>query len=202
MGFFANKHRGHVTAFLAELAGTFLFLFFSFAIAQVANTPAPSDDDNTPGAGLPSIPKIFFIASGFGASVAINVWLFYRVSGGMFNPAVGLVRPGSFMLILSGHLSPLVDRGGSITSMLCRLPCTDCGRYCCCRSSIRNPTWTDGRECSIGRRHFDRSRPLHRNVCDLPAHVCGDYAGCGQAQGYLPCPHRYWHSPLHRTSPQ
>merc|ERR1712230_186351 len=90
MGFFANKHRGHVTAFLAELAGTFLFLFFSFAIAQVANTPAPSDDDNTPGAGLPSIPKIFFIASGFGASVAINVWLFYRVSGGMFNPAVTL----------------------------------------------------------------------------------------------------------------
>lgn len=88
MGLFIDRHGGHVTAFVAELAGTFLFLFFAFAIAQVANTSAPSDDSNTPATGLPPLAKIFFIASGFGSSVAVNVWLFYRVSGGMFNPAV------------------------------------------------------------------------------------------------------------------
>jgi aquaporin rerated protein, other eukaryote len=88
MGFLPSKHKGHLTAFFAELAGTFLFLLFSFAIAQVANTPVPTGDDDTLPTALPSVDKIFFIATGFGCSVAVNVWLFYRVSGGMFNPAV------------------------------------------------------------------------------------------------------------------
>ncbi|KIW26550.1 hypothetical protein, variant [Cladophialophora immunda] len=85
MGFLRDSHRNHTTAFLSELAGTFLFLFFSFAIAQVAHTPPPSDADSPP-----NLLVIFFIALGFGCSVAVNVWLFYRVSGGMFNPAVTL----------------------------------------------------------------------------------------------------------------
>ena len=37
--------------------------------------------------------NILFIALGFACSLAINVWLFYRVSGGMFNPAVSLPTP-------------------------------------------------------------------------------------------------------------
>ncbi|KAJ9642619.1 Aquaporin-1 [Knufia peltigerae] len=86
MGFLPDVHRNHMTAFIAELAGTFLFLFFSFAIAQVAHTPPPTGGQDTP----PDLLTIFFIALGFGCSVAINVWLFYRVSGGMFNPAVTL----------------------------------------------------------------------------------------------------------------
>lgn len=87
MGFLPDNPRNHVTAFLSELAGTFMFLFFAFAIAQVANTPPP-DDPNGP----PNVLNILFIALGFGCSVAVNVWLFYRVSGGMFNPAVGSCR--------------------------------------------------------------------------------------------------------------
>ncbi|KAI1629222.1 aquaporin rerated protein [Exophiala viscosa] len=86
MGFLPDTPRNHTTAFLSELAGTFMFLFFSFAIAQVANTPPPASNTDT----APSVTKIFFIATGFGCSVAVNVWLFYRVSGGMFNPAVAL----------------------------------------------------------------------------------------------------------------
>jgi aquaporin rerated protein, other eukaryote len=83
MGFLGDIPRNHSVAFLAEFVGTFLFLFFSFSIAQVALTPPPTG--NT---GPPNILVIFFIALGFGCSVTINVWLFYRVSGGMFNPAV------------------------------------------------------------------------------------------------------------------
>jgi aquaporin rerated protein, other eukaryote len=82
MAFLPEGIRNHMVAAIAELAGTFLFLFFALSIAQVANTPAPK-----PGA-LPDNSKIFFIATGFGCSVAVNVWIFYRVSGGMFNPAV------------------------------------------------------------------------------------------------------------------
>ncbi len=84
MGFLPEVHRNNLTAFIAELAGTFLFLFFAFAIAQVAHTPPPTDAN-----AAPDLLVVFFIALGFGCSVAINVWLFYRVSGGMFNPAVG-----------------------------------------------------------------------------------------------------------------
>ena len=74
--------RNHMVVTIAELAGTFLFLFFALSICQAANTPAP-----VPGS-LPDVSKILFIALGFGCSVAVNVWIFYRVSGGMFNPAV------------------------------------------------------------------------------------------------------------------
>lgn len=84
MGFLPDTPRNHTTAFISELAGTFMFLFFAFSIAQVANTPPPEANSDVP----PDVLKILFIALGFGCSVAINVWLFYRVSGGMFNPAV------------------------------------------------------------------------------------------------------------------
>jgi aquaporin rerated protein, other eukaryote len=74
--------RNHMVATVAELAGTFLFLFFALSICQIANTPPA-----TPGS-LPDVSKLLFISLGFGCSVAVNVWIFYRVSGGMFNPAV------------------------------------------------------------------------------------------------------------------
>jgi aquaporin rerated protein, other eukaryote len=89
MGFLPNKHQGHLTAFLAEFAGTFLFLLFAFAIAEVANRALVVEADAA--VQPPELTRIFFIAVGFGCSVAINVWLFYRVSGGMFNPAVSAV---------------------------------------------------------------------------------------------------------------
>jgi aquaporin rerated protein, other eukaryote len=86
MGFLPNKHQGHITAFLAEFVGTFLFLLFAFAIAEVANRALVVETNAN--VQPPELTRIFFIATGFGCSVAVNVWLFYRVSGGMFNPAV------------------------------------------------------------------------------------------------------------------
>ena len=73
-----------MVAFIAELAGTFLFLFFAFAIAQVANTPASPKGSHP----LPNTSKLLYIALGFGCSVTVNVWVLYRVSGGQLNPAV------------------------------------------------------------------------------------------------------------------
>jgi aquaporin rerated protein, other eukaryote len=84
MGFIPDKHHGHVTAFLAEFCGTFLFLYFAFGIGSAAYSAAPDAEG-----GL-NVMRIFYIAMGFGMSVAVNVWLFYRVSGGMLNPAVSL----------------------------------------------------------------------------------------------------------------
>ncbi|KAL2166112.1 hypothetical protein VTG60DRAFT_3273 [Thermothelomyces hinnuleus] len=90
--------RNSIVAALGEFVGTFLFLFFSFAGTQIANTPPP-----TPSAGsdtpLPNTSNLMFIALAFGLSLMANVWAFYRVTGGLFNPVVALA------LFLVGGLS-------------------------------------------------------------------------------------------------
>lgn len=43
----------------------------------------------------------FYIAASFGFALAVNVWIFCRVSGGLFNPAVSLG------MVLAGCLSPV-----------------------------------------------------------------------------------------------
>ncbi|KAM0281450.1 hypothetical protein ACHAQH_003479 [Verticillium albo-atrum] len=81
----------NVTAVLGEFVGTFLFLFFSFAGTQLANTPAPTGNE-------PNHTALIFVALSFGVSLTANVWAFYRITGGMFNPVVTLA------LIICGGL--------------------------------------------------------------------------------------------------
>jgi aquaporin related protein len=78
--------RDHLVAVIGEFIGTFLFLFFGFAGAQTANQP------NAPGAMTtgPDAAKFVYISLAFSVSLAVNVWIFFRVSGGLFNPAVTL----------------------------------------------------------------------------------------------------------------
>jgi glycerol uptake facilitator-like aquaporin len=42
-----------------------------------------------------------YISLSFGFSLAVNAWIFFRVSGGLFNPAVSLG------MVLVGALTPL-----------------------------------------------------------------------------------------------
>ncbi|KAL7926526.1 hypothetical protein ACQKWADRAFT_280587 [Trichoderma austrokoningii] len=69
---------------VGEFCGTFMFLLLSFMGAQAAldNNPTTADDQKLQPATL------LYIASSFGTALAVNVWVFYRVTGGMFNPAV------------------------------------------------------------------------------------------------------------------
>jgi aquaporin related protein len=79
--------RNNTVAALGEFVGTFLFLFFAFSGTQIANTapPTPEHGSDTP---LPNTSNLLFIALVFGMSLMTNVWAFYRVTGGLFNPAV------------------------------------------------------------------------------------------------------------------
>ncbi|KAF9872319.1 MIP family channel protein [Colletotrichum karsti] len=93
----ADTTRNKLVSALGEFIGTFLFLFFSFAGTQIATSPGAS-------AGVePNLTVIIFIALCFGVSLTANVWAFYRVSGGLFNPVVTLA------LIVCGGLP--VHRG-------------------------------------------------------------------------------------------
>lgn len=76
--------RNELVIIIGEFCGTYMFLLLAFLGTQAAL------NNNVP--GNPSAPlfpySLLYIASSFGASIAIMVWVFYRVTGGMFNPAV------------------------------------------------------------------------------------------------------------------
>ncbi|KAJ8101714.1 aquaporin-like protein [Lipomyces tetrasporus] len=81
-------------AMISEFVGTFLFHFFAFATAQAANSdPYLTTAGSNPG-------QLVMISLGFGFSLAANVWTFFRVSGGLFNPAVSLT-----LALVGGHYS-------------------------------------------------------------------------------------------------
>jgi hypothetical protein len=84
-----NAPRNHFIAMAGEFVGTFLFLFFAFAGTQVANTPQTTTGSQS--TTLPQGPnpaQLLYISLCFGFSLAVNAWIFFRVSGGLFNPAV------------------------------------------------------------------------------------------------------------------
>jgi len=78
---------------LGEFCGTFLFLFFAFSATQVANA-ATSTEGNDPSGQISQAPNtsaLLYIALAFGFSLAVNAWVFFRISGGLFNPAVSII---------------------------------------------------------------------------------------------------------------
>lgn len=79
-----RRIKNHCVAFLGEFVGTFLFLFFAFAGTQTANTPSSQETDLKG----PDLTQLLYISLIFGFSLAVNVWVFFRISGGLFNPAV------------------------------------------------------------------------------------------------------------------
>ncbi|KAK8058912.1 hypothetical protein PG994_009360 [Apiospora phragmitis] len=77
--------KNHLVAMLSEFVGTFMFLFFAFGGTNAVNT--------APIAGEPlnaNPSKLLYISLCFGMSLMVNAWVFFRISGGLFNPAVTL----------------------------------------------------------------------------------------------------------------
>jgi aquaporin related protein len=90
-----DKFRNNLLCVFGEFVGTFMFLLFSFAGTQVSNTPmAP---DGSP----PNTSNLLYTSLCFGFSLTVNVWAFFRVTGGLFNPAVTLA------LCVTGGMPPL-----------------------------------------------------------------------------------------------
>ena len=70
--------RNHFVACSGEFIGTFFFLFLALSGTQVANTTPHADP----------LLRQQYISLVFGLSLAVNAWVWFRVSGGLFNPAV------------------------------------------------------------------------------------------------------------------
>lgn len=80
----AHNVRNNIVAVIGEFVGTFLFLFFAFAGGQLSNTPKPTEG------APPNTSNLLYLSLTFGFSLMISVWTFYRVTGGLLNPVVGL----------------------------------------------------------------------------------------------------------------
>ncbi|KAK8155194.1 aquaporin-like protein, partial [Phyllosticta citrichinensis] len=79
-------------ASLGEFVGTTMFLFFAFSGTEVAKARASTPADSNQAEGDPPWDPtvMLYIALCFGFSLMVNVWIFFRISGGLFNPAVTL----------------------------------------------------------------------------------------------------------------
>lgn len=84
-----DKIRNHFIAMCGEFVGTVLFLYFGLSGAQVANS-IPSSAGLTVEQTGSNPQQLQYIALCFGFSLAVNAWVFFRISGGLFNPAVSL----------------------------------------------------------------------------------------------------------------
>lgn len=111
----ADTGRNNVVAVIGEFVGTFLFLFWSFAGTQISNTPMPAEGS------YPNTSNLLYASLAFGFSLTVNVWAFYRVTGGLFNPSV-CHRPylnASRIFVVMGYLY-LIRRMQSTTTNLSR----------------------------------------------------------------------------------
>lgn len=84
-----SDFKNHFVAALGEFVGTTMFLFFAFAGTEVANIQSQSNQATTTGEATGfDVATLLYISVCFGFSLMVNVWIFFRISGGLFNPAV------------------------------------------------------------------------------------------------------------------
>jgi len=90
LGKLPNAARGHIVAVIGEFIGTLSFIFFAFAGTQTANVASNTNTGTTVITTVvqknPS--QLLYISLSFGFSLTVNAWVFFRISGGLFNPAV------------------------------------------------------------------------------------------------------------------
>ena len=117
--------RNHFVAMTGEFVGTVLFLWFALSGAQVANS-IPSSSGLTVEQTGSNPQQLQYIALSFGFSLAVNAWVFFRISGGLFNPAVtfGMCLIGALPWVRGGLLFIAQILGGLAASALvqCMFP--------------------------------------------------------------------------------
>ncbi|KAG9126207.1 hypothetical protein FRC07_004425 [Ceratobasidium sp. 392] len=92
--------RGDLIAASLEFIGTTLWLLLAFGGIQAAafanRTQQTGDVD-----AVPTDIQLIYVSASMGLSLLVTVWLFYRISGGVFNPAI------STSLLLIGAIGPV-----------------------------------------------------------------------------------------------
>ncbi|KAK3670793.1 putative aquaporin-3 [Recurvomyces mirabilis] len=99
--------QGHLVAMSGEFVGTFMFLFLAYAghTMVVDQSPLSGAGPN----GTNSATTVVYISLAYGVALLVTVWTMYRISGGLFNPAVtfGLIITGNIPLVRGVLLLPV-----------------------------------------------------------------------------------------------
>ncbi|KAK8122416.1 aquaporin-like protein [Apiospora sp. TS-2023a] len=114
----------NLVASLSEFVGTFFYMLTALGCTAVVS--APSEAEQKDGGNLAANPaKLQFIALAWGMSIAVNAWVFFRISGGLFNPAVTfamfLIRatgPIRALLIVAGQMLGSIAASAVIRGLL------------------------------------------------------------------------------------
>ncbi|KAG8697295.1 Aquaporin-4 [Ceratobasidium sp. 394] len=85
-------------AAVLEFVGTTFWLLLALGGIQAA---AFSNQSNGDVFKVASIPQLLYISTSMGLSLLVSVWLFFRVTGGVFNPSI------STALLLVGAIGPV-----------------------------------------------------------------------------------------------
>ncbi|XTI90204.1 aquaporin-like protein [Cenococcum geophilum] len=101
--------KNHFVAASGEFVGTFLFLYFGFAAHSMA---VEQTDAVALANGQKSAQMVVYIVLGYGFSLLVTVWAFYRISGGLFNPAVSVLLFFFALLCLLRYFASCPRRGG------------------------------------------------------------------------------------------
>ncbi|TKA79116.1 hypothetical protein B0A55_02423 [Friedmanniomyces simplex] len=117
--------RNHFVAMVGEYVGTVLFLLLALGGTQVANNIPTSSGQSLAQVGS-NPQQLQYIALCFGFSLAVNAWVFFRISGGLFNPAVtvGMCLIGALPYFRAGLLFLAQILGGITAAALvaCMFP--------------------------------------------------------------------------------
>lgn len=91
-----DNFRDDCAAAAFEFVGTAFFLLFGLGGIQAATAESVAAGGQSLG-----IEHVLYIATCMGMSLLVSAWLFYRVTGGLFNPNISLA------LLLVGSLEPV-----------------------------------------------------------------------------------------------
>lgn len=110
-----------VVTMLSEFVGTFMYMLTALGCTNVVSASQPGKEKSD----LADPAKLQFIALGWGMSIAVNAWVFYRISGSLFNPAVTLamlliraVDPVRGILIVFGQIAGSIAASAVILGLL------------------------------------------------------------------------------------
>ncbi|EMD31295.1 hypothetical protein CERSUDRAFT_119849 [Gelatoporia subvermispora B] len=117
--YFANI-REDFWAALLEYVGTTVFLLLAFGGIQAAQGEIESGGDMS----ASGIQRIMYIALSMGFSLLISAWLFFRVTGALFNPnislallLVGVIGPVRFVLYCIAQLAGAITAAGLVLAL-------------------------------------------------------------------------------------
>lgn len=187
--------KGHLIAMSGEFVGTTMFLFFAFGGTQIANTLTPANN--------PSLTQLSYISLSFGLSLAVTAWTFYRISGGLFNPAVcthvslalpqiSLQETYTDLWGSSGHFRLGPRWCITVGSRHISLPGPDNWGNSSGRSCLGLISWSLGSWNKSWSWNYHRSRSFHWNVSDCRVGTHNSLPGSGKDKSNFHCPRGYW----------